>query len=44
MKTRTYNFISARAEIKDVIKEHINDMYTTETRLMKFTRYELITI
>ena len=37
-------FISARAEIKDVIKEHINGMYTTEPKLMKFTRYELITI
>ena len=42
--TRTKYFISARAEIKDVIKEHINGIYTTETGIMKFTRYELITL
>ena len=39
-----YTFINARAEIKDVIKEHINGMYTTETSLVNFTNSELITI
>ena len=35
---------TSKAEIKDVTKEHINGIHTTESRIMRFTKYELITI